>query len=497
MTGIEKSSIRFVPSVAVLSGGAALAQGIVILTAPIIARLFAPETFGLAALFSSLAMIIGIAACLGYDQAIMLPQEDEKAANLLGFCLILATGTALMTALVTAAFGKEVLELLRATEVQPYLWLLPISVFVFGIRYPFYQWFSRQKRFKHIAGVDASVPIFRAACCIGGGVLGLVSAGNLISFQIVATAAGPIILLFSLARNDGRFIMNVLRFATMRRLAGRFVKFPLFSLWANLLNMASVQVPIILMVVFFGKTIGGCYYYAMVLLTMPSMFFGQAVAQVFFRHAADRRGSDLDLGILVEAVYARLLRLGIFPFALLMIIGPGLFQLYLGSQWTQAGVFAGIMAPMLLLQFAAVPLTTLFSVLERQGAKLIFNLVLFLCQILALYVGHRMGNVHLTVGLFAATGVLAYGFLSLWLPQKAGVSPARIAVHLLKALLGVLPFAGVVALAKWRLPLGLFSGAVIVGLCTLIYYAIFLKTDQELRKEILGLINPHQKVNRD
>ena len=80
---MSKSSSNFAANVLKLVTGSVFAQGIGVLVAPIVARLFAPEAFGFAALFTSIAGIISVVACLRYELAIMLPKTDEEAANLI------------------------------------------------------------------------------------------------------------------------------------------------------------------------------------------------------------------------------------------------------------------------------------------------------------------------------------------------------------------------------------------------------------------------------
>ena len=68
--------------------GTVLAQALGILAMPIITRLFAPDVFGLAAVFSSITAIIGVVACLRYEIAIMLPENHAEAVNILGVSLL-------------------------------------------------------------------------------------------------------------------------------------------------------------------------------------------------------------------------------------------------------------------------------------------------------------------------------------------------------------------------------------------------------------------------
>src|SRR5262245_3026619 len=64
--------------------GTVLAQGITLLFSPLMTRLYAPEAFGVWAVFSSITTIIGVVACLRYEVTIMLPEDEEEGASLLG-----------------------------------------------------------------------------------------------------------------------------------------------------------------------------------------------------------------------------------------------------------------------------------------------------------------------------------------------------------------------------------------------------------------------------
>ena len=86
--GKRTDALSFASDVLKLAGGTAFAQALAILASPLITRLYGPEAFGLAALFTSIVGIVGVVACLRYELAIMLPKRDEEAANLLGLSLL-------------------------------------------------------------------------------------------------------------------------------------------------------------------------------------------------------------------------------------------------------------------------------------------------------------------------------------------------------------------------------------------------------------------------
>ncbi|HUV60027.1 MAG TPA: hypothetical protein VMW09_07940 [Desulfatiglandales bacterium] len=91
------------------------------IVAPIIARLFAPEAFGVAALFASITGIVGVVACLRSELSIMLPKTDEEAANLLGlslfFVLIITDISALIIFFCRRCYCKSA-EFTRAKKIS-------------------------------------------------------------------------------------------------------------------------------------------------------------------------------------------------------------------------------------------------------------------------------------------------------------------------------------------------------------------------------------------
>jgi len=57
--------------------GTVLSTIIAILTAPVITRLYNPSEMGISTLFFSITGVIGVIACLRYELAIILPEDDE------------------------------------------------------------------------------------------------------------------------------------------------------------------------------------------------------------------------------------------------------------------------------------------------------------------------------------------------------------------------------------------------------------------------------------
>ena len=116
-----------------LVSGTGAAQLIGILAAPILTRLYAPEAFGETAAFISIVAIFGVVACLRYELAIVLPDNDAQAANLFAVSLLAAVAVTALLALACWCAGDALLQALRLPQLAPYVWLIPLAVLVQGV----------------------------------------------------------------------------------------------------------------------------------------------------------------------------------------------------------------------------------------------------------------------------------------------------------------------------------------------------------------------------
>ena len=97
MRAVERLS-RFVPrgdlsrGVLTLVAGTGMAQLIVILSSPVLTRLYPPSDYGVYSVAMSIVAVLITIACLRYEFAIPLPGSDVTAANV----LVLALATALV-----------------------------------------------------------------------------------------------------------------------------------------------------------------------------------------------------------------------------------------------------------------------------------------------------------------------------------------------------------------------------------------------------------------
>ena len=92
----------------VLMTGSTGAQLLSVSLIPVITRLFSVENYGVMAMFSTLSLAIAVFACGGYDQAINLPKDDDKAWDLFCLCIYWALAFSLFLFILTYFFEMKI-----------------------------------------------------------------------------------------------------------------------------------------------------------------------------------------------------------------------------------------------------------------------------------------------------------------------------------------------------------------------------------------------------
>jgi len=456
-----------------------------VLAAPIVARLFAPEAFGVAALFASIAGIIGVVACQRYELSIMLPKTDEEAANLLGLSLFFVLITTAISSLIIFFAGDVIVGLFKSSELKKYLWLIPLAVFVNGTFLALNYWNSRTKHFGRLSVARVVSSVVTQAGNLGAGFSGFVSGGVLIAARVLGQLVSTAVLSTQTWRGNHRLFNKNIRWKKIIAGLKRYKKFPIYNTWSALLNTTSQFLPILFLAYFFSPKIVGFFALGRQVLFLPASLIGQAIGQVFFQKASEARHQG-QLGVVVEEVFRRLVSLGMFPFLVLMLLGKDLFLFVFGPQWSEAGVYAQILSPWIFFAFIYSPLTFLFIVLEAQKEALYIDVVLFSSRCIVLSIGGFVGNPRIVVELFSFVGTIILFCMVFWFFSKAGVAPKKALAILCRSLL--ISFPGLLIIS-WSYYVMEFHFLVTLGVCfvcTILYYTLIIYRDLYVRMQLMA-----------
>lgn len=447
---------KFSRGVLTISSGIAANQAVVILVSPLISRLYAPEQFGVLAVYSGILGIITVISSLRYQLAIPLPRTDGSALNILALSIAITALTAGITAGALLFLHERVGEWTNTPSVSAYLWLLPLSVLLAGTYQSLSYWAIRKGAFGILARTKLQQSAGMAATQIGFGLAHTGPAG-LVLGQVVGQTAG-LYRLLRFASKGGRRSLDRLRVARVLQRARRFKRFPVYLSWAGLLNSAGSQLPLILFASIFSPAVAGLFLFAYRLVSRPMALVSQSVRQVFLSGASEAHRNG-QLGTLTLSAFRGLVRVGVAPTVLLGISAPEFFNTVFGQAWTEAGHYVQWMVPWLLASFVISPLTTLNVVLERQRAGLLFQAALVIAKLGGLALGARSGNAVLSIAGYSLGACAVYLTFGLWIATAAGAKLRRLLSAILLEVLLVLPIACLLLLIKpdssWRLDMRL------------------------------------------
>ncbi|HPJ95071.1 MAG TPA: oligosaccharide flippase family protein [Deltaproteobacteria bacterium] len=485
----KRRKTSFAGDVLKLVTGTTFAQFLVILAAPILTRLYAPDAFGVLALFASITSILGVIACLRYELAIMLPEKDEEAANLLGVSLTFVVIVSLLT-VPLVWWGKDpVIRWLNAPGLASYLWLVPVMVFIHGVFLALNYWNSRTKHFGRLSIARVTSSLTTTTGKLGVGFMGYATAGTIIGATVAGQAVATSVLGGQIWRDDRKMFFKSIRWKEMRKGIVRHKKFPLLSSWSAFMNTTSSHLPPLMLAMFFSPVVVGFFALGHRLLSMPMNFIGSAIAQVFYQRASAAK-YDGTYDSIVRNAFTKLLTLGLFPILLVMIAGKDLFSFFFGSQWSEAGVYAQILAPWIMFQFISSPISTLFSVLEMQGQGLVFNSLLLATRIASLMVGGLLNSILIALMLYSITGSIMYFSICLFILKKSGLNLSMLVKN-------IFPICIIVFLAL--LPVVIMRGfgvqpiTTVAGGCIsmLLYYVVIYFHDRDLRRLVSRILVHH------
>lgn len=338
---------------------------------PVLTRLYTPEEFSVLAIFSSLLGIIGAIACLRFEVAIPIAQEDSEAAHLLVLAMLSVGVVSALVAMLVFLAGDWIVELVRHPELAGSLWLLPFGTLLYGAYAAFQYRVTRSKEFKAISRTR----IFQALATIGiqagSGVAGAGALG-LVLGHIASGGAGALTLGRTSIAHD---LVNLRRVtsSSLIAVAAKFRAYPMYSATEALANSAALLLPLLLIASALPGEEVGQLSLAVKVLSAPMVLLGAATAQVFLSSAGAEHG-DARLGEFVRETVCRMARFAVGPLVFVAVVAPDLFPLAFGPEWSRAGILTAWLVPGVFLQLLASPVSMSLHVIKAHRAALVLQI---------------------------------------------------------------------------------------------------------------------------
>lgn len=349
--------------------GTGLSQGIVILTAPVMTRLYSPADYGLYAVAASLMGILIAVTCLRFEFVIPLPADDQAAADALALSMLANVGVTALGAVLLIALQGQILAAIGGTALGGAVLLVSLGQLAGGTAGALTNWAIRTRDFSAIAQMRMSQSLALVAVQIGLGLAGMAHTGLLIG-AVVSRAAGSGRLLRSALATHAAQIRGV-SWRGVRAIARRYRRFATFSSPAALLTALGLQLPTLVLVALYGPQTGGLFALADRICSAPLQLVAGAVGNVFLAEASRNARSEPRAirGLFLRTSW-QLIRLGALPAVALAVAAPLAAGPLLGPSWEATGVYIAILVPMYFATFVATATGDALYALERVDLQL-------------------------------------------------------------------------------------------------------------------------------
>ncbi len=369
----------------VFSGGA-IGQVVAILTAPIITRIFTPEDFGVFALFLSIASMVGNNSQLAYQQALVIPREEENAQDLFLLCMVFTLVISVLSGGIFWGLNRFGWQFGWVQKLDTWIYWLPFAIFFIGTNLTLSNYNNRHQKYVVLAASNVVVSSVSPCLRIGLGLLYGSSIAILVIAQIVAFFAQMATLLKSIITHAKLALKRFPKIDYVRTIF-EFRDFPLYSMPNNLFTSFAVHMPVVILSTSFSSDIVGFYAIANRLILRPLLPIQDAVRQVYQRKVAE----NLNCGDPVKSEFVKitlaLILIGVILFGILICWGKALFGFLLGAQWAKTGKIAVLLVPWLYTSFILPPTNAVLIVGRFNKFRLNFQVVATIIRLASLYYG--------------------------------------------------------------------------------------------------------------
>jgi O-antigen/teichoic acid export membrane protein len=403
---------RFVRDGGVLAAGNLFSNALGILTAPIMARLYAPEAYGQLGIFIAIYGVYTIPTSLQYHQAVILPEKDTDALAIVkgGLLLGLITSVAgLLGCLLPFKHMFNDSAILLALDWFPLmvLMVLPGCFSTFAM-----SWLLRKQKYNALSISRIVINLTSTAVAMAIGIWMHAESGLIVA-NAVGALTGTLALSFAFFATGGGECLRS-EWPTVRAQLRKHIQFPLFGTPIQFLYHVSRQVPVFMLSSLSGTSAVGFYSMSNRLLTLPSVFLSESISEVFRQRAAKCISENRECTSLYWKTLFLMIMLAVPCVVIPSIVAPELFAFILGEKWRVAGRFCQVLSVLVVVQLVSTPFLTILSITGKQFEDLIVQSISIALTVVAMVVASRVNGSQVSLLIAYSFGmILTYLFYPL------------------------------------------------------------------------------------
>ncbi|HCZ5543081.1 TPA: type 8 capsular polysaccharide synthesis protein Cap8K [Staphylococcus aureus] len=381
----------------ILSSG--IAQVILIITTPIITRLYSPAEFGEFTIFSNIAMILIPIINARYDLLIVNAKND-RSANILSQISFLISLLILLILIPILAISAW----LYPNFILDFIFII-IMLFLVSLTNIFTNYLNKERKYKVLSLIN----VFRAGSMallqIIFGLLSLGSLGLIIGFSLSYITG------ITLGYKTFKKHFNIVRNKEETKALFLENKNQLvYSTPSILLNSLSFSVVVFFIGILYTNTEVGIYGMAIRVLGIPVTIISLGLSKIFMQQANDyyiERGNFRNLLLKFSST---LVIVSIILYVPLYLFSEELVNILLGHSWVDAITIIKIVIPLFVIRLIVSTVSLSVIVLQKQQLELILQ-ALFLIGTTVTFVISKMLNLTFLNFVSINTAVLIVSYM--------------------------------------------------------------------------------------
>ena len=375
-----KPKSEFSRNVLTLMTGTTIAQAIPIAISPILTRIYTPEDFGVFAFYIAIVSLLSVFATGRYELAIMLPKNDKDAFNIFTLSVFISFVFSFVLFIAVLLFHTKIVALLGNKEIEPWLYIIPLSVLLNGLYQSMHYWINRNKEYKLMSNSIILQSSSNATLNTSFGSFGLSSFGLILTNIITKSIA-----LFYVVLKQKKFFSNIKEVSLVqsKKVLVKYKQFPFHTLPQNFIYQGSLQLPIFFIQQVFSVTILGAFSLAYRVLVTPLSIIGNSLGEVYYQKASQMYLEDKEaLFKYTKSMFLKLFAVSLSFGSIVVWFLPSMFSFIFGESWIVAGEISQYLMIYLILDFALTPFSKIYLISNNNIFYLKWEIVRFILLLL-------------------------------------------------------------------------------------------------------------------
>jgi len=393
---------KYLKNTITLFSGNILSQLFMILSLPILTRLYSSINLGEYFVFLSITIILSSVFSLQSHLSIVLGKNTNEATQNLRYSIIIIASNHLLLLILIFILQSYLTQDIGFNIANKYIFFYPLSSFLTALSISFESFLNHQKSYFNISKLKA------------------LKVGIIITLQLISPLIiKPDYYILIIGQITGLFIIDIIYIFKLHTFLlspfnthlTNYIKsyknILLYNTGMATLNTASNHIPLLLINSLFGASFASFFGIAIRITATPFNMFGQSLGMVYYQKGAQIINYKKRLLPLFNKTFMILFRFGILPFILIIIFSKTAIDIFLGNEYKVTGQIIQILSPMLFVSFLNSAISYTVEILGLQRQMIWYDFILFLIRTSTILVGfYVFNNFFSAIILFSTTGIL-------------------------------------------------------------------------------------------